>query len=150
VAGFLCLHPRVFGAVTGALLRRLGRPPLPKVPALREYLYPMVLLLVTWLLFGAALWFMARALAPVFAVQVLVMTAAGAAAGIIGFLAFFAPAGLGVREGILLAILGPGIGPDNAAIVVVGIRLVSTVVEVLQAGVGLVILRRRGRQAPVG
>jgi len=148
--GVVALHPKVFGAATGFLLRKLGKQPLARIPQLREYARPLALMLMLWLLQGLSLWFTVRALTEVEMAtsQIAVMVQAMALAATIGFLSFFAPAGLGVREGILLLTLSPSLGPKNAAIVTVAVRLVQTAVEVCLAAAGLICLwAQRQRQS---
>lgn len=62
-------------------------------------------------------------------------TAAISAAFALGFAALFAPAGLGVREGLIAAILAgsPAIGPVNAFVAALLIRIVSFASEILAA-----------------
>ncbi|QDV48787.1 lysylphosphatidylglycerol synthase transmembrane domain-containing protein [Gimesia fumaroli] len=62
-------------------------------------------------------------------------TAAISAAFSLGFAALFAPAGLGVREGLIAAILAgsPAIGPVNAFVAALLIRIVSFASEILAA-----------------
>ncbi|MCH9654266.1 MAG: flippase-like domain-containing protein [Planctomycetes bacterium] len=62
-------------------------------------------------------------------------TAAISAAFALGFAALFAPAGLGVREGLIALILAgsPTIGPVNAFVAALLIRIVSFVSELLTA-----------------
>ncbi len=66
----------------------------------------------------------------------LLWTCAVAGATSLGFLVLFAPAGLGVREGILVAILqlSPQIDPPVAVIVAILFRLISFSSEVIFAG----------------
>jgi hypothetical protein len=56
-----------------------------------------------------------------------------AAAYVLGYLALFAPAGLGVREGFLVAFLTPTLGAGGAALAAVTSRVWTTVVEVIPA-----------------
>ena len=63
-------------------------------------------------------------------------------ANAIGFIAVFAPGGIGVREGILLLLLGPTLGAGPAALFTVVLRLVQTAVDALAGGIGLWLLRR--------
>ena len=58
-----------------------------------------------------------------------------AAAYVLGYLALFAPAGLGVREGFLVALLAPVLSPTGAAFAAVAARVWTTTVEVVPAGV---------------
>ncbi|MFH1304693.1 MAG: hypothetical protein ABIK07_26875, partial [Planctomycetota bacterium] len=61
--------------------------------------------------------------------------AAISAAFALGFAVLFAPAGLGVREGLIAAILAgsPAIGPVNAFVAALLIRIVSFASEILAA-----------------
>jgi len=54
------------------------------------------------------------------------------AAYVLGYLAVFAPAGLGVREGVLIAFLDPILGA-GAAVLAVFARLWATAVELVLA-----------------
>lgn len=62
-------------------------------------------------------------------------------ANVAGFLALFAPGGIGVREGILLVILTPVVGPGNAGMITVLMRIIQTLVDILSAGAGYLALR---------
>lgn len=140
-AGLICLHPKIFGAVGNFFARRLTRRPLEKLPRLRHYPKLFVLQLVVLGFWGLALWLMARSIADVPIHRIPLLVSGAALAATIGFLAFFAPAGIGVREGILLVILTPVTGPENAAILTVAMRLMQTLVEVLLALAALILLR---------
>lgn len=61
---------------------------------------------------------------------------------IAGFLALFAPGGIGVREGIVIAGLAPITGPGPAVLVSVISRVWLTLLEVVMAGIGWVGLVR--------
>ncbi len=52
-------------------------------------------------------------------------------AAVLGILAFFAPAGLGVREGVLAGFLTPVVGGPVAATLVILFRLVATLADVI-------------------
>lgn len=74
-----------------------------------------------------------------------VWTAAMSAALALGFAVLFAPAGLGVREGLIAAILAgsPAIGPVNAFVAALLIRIVSFASEILAAFVLYYAFRAR-------
>lgn len=74
-------------------------------------------------------------------------TAAISAALALGFAALFAPAGLGVREGLIVAILAgcPGVGPVNAFVAALLMRIVSFVSEILSAFVLYYSFRSRAK-----
>ncbi len=65
----------------------------------------------------------------------------------LGFLALVAPAGLGIREGVLLLALAPLLGPDVAIVLSLAIRLAQLAADVIGAGIGLAIVRMVGRGA---
>lgn len=73
-----------------------------------------------------------------------------AAAYVVGYLAFFAPAGIGVREGVLAGFLAPVTGPGPAGVLAVVARIWATVVEVVPAVAmwlrHLALARRGGTQ----
>ena len=62
-------------------------------------------------------------------------------ANVLGFIAVFAPAGIGVREGVLMLLLSPTLGAGSAALFAVTLRLVQVVGDTATAAVGLVLLR---------
>jgi hypothetical protein len=59
-------------------------------------------------------------------------------ANVVGFLALFAPAGIGVREGILFLALGPLVGAGMASVIVILARLIQTVADIFSAALGLI------------
>ena len=65
-------------------------------------------------------------------------------ATLLGLLAFFVPAGIGVREGIFIMLLGPLLGPGIAAMATVLARIVATCVDLILGGTGVCMLRRAG------
>lgn len=74
-----------------------------------------------------------------------------AAAYVGGYLALFAPAGLGVREGLLVAFLAPVLGAEPALALAVVTRLWTTAVEVLPAALMAPgVLRPRDPSQPPG
>lgn len=61
------------------------------------------------------------------------LAAAFSAAYLLGYLAIFAPAGIGVREGVLIALLRPSLGAAAVGVAVLA-RVWMTLVELLPAG----------------
>jgi len=137
----VCLHPKVFGAAANFALRKLERQQMRSLPGLRQYVGAAALVLVQFSALGFTVWCTGRSVAVPRIAHVPLFVSAVGLAGTAGLLAVFAPAGLGVREGILLVVLGPVFGSNTAAVVVVTVRLVLTIVEVLLAAAGLVILK---------
>lgn len=103
------------------------------------------LYLICWLLFGLGLWLFANALTPAGFAFYIPLTAIFAAAVAVGFLALFAPGGLGVREGIIalfLATLPPFHTPLPSAIAV-GYRIIMTTAELIAFGLTWVVKWKR-------
>jgi hypothetical protein len=147
-AGVVALHPRVFVGLINVLLRKLGRPPLASMPTLGRYILPVSMSFAQWLFAGLGLWLMTRAVTDVSPRLLPQFIATAALAMTFSYLALFAPGGLGVREGIYLLTLGPMIGA-SAAVVVVAMRVIQTLIELTLAAVGAVLLRGAGDRATV-
>jgi len=142
VAGGVCLHPRIFRIIVAAVLKVLRRPMIPTPQKTAHYYRPLASILGQWILLGAAMWAVACSVADQSWRELPFCVSAQAMSAALGFLAFFAPAGLGVREGILLLLLNPTLGPGNAAIVVVAWRLLATLMDALLAAAGMFVLKR--------
>ncbi|MEJ2539344.1 MAG: lysylphosphatidylglycerol synthase domain-containing protein, partial [Gemmatimonadota bacterium] len=90
------------------------------------------LYVLNWSLYAVAFWLLYLGLAGW--APFLYVGPAFAAAYVGGYLALFAPAGLGVREGLLAAFLAPVLEPEGALALAVVARIWATAVEVIPAG----------------
>lgn len=143
----LGLANRVFDGV----LKRLGKGPLPQMTALNA-LGAFVLYLIAWLAFGLALSAILSGLSldsPGW------LTTAGmfSLSWFVGFVVVIVPGGLGIREGVLAAMLAPTVGTEAAILVTLVSRLLwwLTVALLAAAGasvLGRSILRPRREQLP--
>ncbi|HZD05860.1 MAG TPA: lysylphosphatidylglycerol synthase domain-containing protein, partial [Longimicrobiales bacterium] len=87
---------------------------------------------VNWILYAFAFWVLLRSFGlPGTALE---GASAFAAAYVVGYLAVFSPAGLGVREGVLTLFLAPVTGQGAAVALSILARLWTTAVEVVPAG----------------
>ena len=135
------------GAVN-ALIRwaagRLGRPlPQVAIPG-RSLAAAFALSTAGWLLFGLHAWLLARPLGAD-PIDLAALTGAFALAFVAGLVLVPLPAGAGVREGVLVAILAGSVGTASALTVALVSRLVLVVVDlVLAASFGVL---GRGRTA---
>jgi uncharacterized membrane protein YbhN (UPF0104 family) len=73
----------------------------------------------------------------------LAVTGINAAGWLIGFFAFFAPAGMAVREGAMTAMLAPLVPLDAALVAVLLWRVIQIVAEVICLGVWLIPIEKR-------
>ena len=140
----ILLQPRVFGWIVARAFRPFGGVDLRPLP------YRLLLALLsfyafTWLVGGAALLFLLRAVGGTAGVESIAYLGGAAAVGaIVAVLAVFAPSGLGVREasmyGLILAVASPGL----ALGAIVLNRIAITVVEAGLLGAGVAFWRWRG------
>jgi glycosyltransferase 2 family protein len=80
------------------------------------------------------------------------LTAAFTIAWAVGFVTPGAPAGIGVREALLLVMLGPPLGAESAALLILALRVATTLGDLLCFAIGMALLardRRLGRAGPV-
>lgn len=87
-------------------------------------------ILVTLQLVTTGVWPAGPQLALLIGVNAIAMTA--------GFLALFSPGGIGIREGVMVALLTPSLGLSQAMILSIAMRLVMVIADLL-IGVGAVI-----------
>ncbi len=151
-AGLACLHPRILGGVANFFLRLLRRPPILVSHRKASYVQLVLNCLGQWLLIGLSMYFMLKSIsgAPIGLRSFGVIVAASALSTTLGILVFFIPAGLGVRETVLLATLQsaiPGLSVDVLLWAILGTRVIQTLVEFFMAAVGYVILRSRKTRA---
>jgi uncharacterized membrane protein YbhN (UPF0104 family) len=105
----LALHPKVFYGIVGRVLTRLGKPqPVKRLGfrALLRLLFRSILMLL-WQ--GVAIWLVVHDLLNLPLGKWWVVTGAYCLAWCAGFLAFWAPGGLGVREAVFIAAMGLGL-----------------------------------------
>ena len=102
-----------------------------------------------WALTGLAFAGLVRSLAPLPADAVPLVVAAYAAAYAVGFLALVTPAGLGVREGVLVLALAPVLPAGPALVVALVSRAWMMLVELAGAGVASLAARRLAARAPI-
>ena len=145
----VCLWPPIFAWLINTFLGKIKRPPLPRTPPMRQYGVPLACAFGQWILHGAALGFIVQSVTgqspwPHFGLLMCFAALSQTA----GYLAFFAPGGMGVREYVLLPCLIALVGP--LAAVIVPIRAVSQVlIDLLMGTIGLGLARatRSSREA---
>ena len=128
-----CLHPRVLNALLGWLLRLARRPALEQPLTGRVIAAALAWSLAAWLLYGLQIWLLAARLGAPPGRTALLAVGGYAFAWSVGFLIVFAPAGAGVRDVLLVAVLGPVLGVGSATAVALVSRVVTTVGDLLAA-----------------
>ena len=150
----------VAGAVIGVglllwppLLRQLLRFAAPgsvadRAPSVRGIVFGILANLLAWVGYGTALWLLARGLLPGVRLAWLPAIAVFAASYLAGFLALFAPGGIGVREGLFILMLQQPLGIGAATALALASRLLLTITELGAAVPFLAFFRERVRVAP--
>lgn len=139
-SGIVCLHPRVMTALGNFTLRKLGYRVRIRLPRTDQYVLVVIVIVGQFVPAGFALWLLARSLAEIAASWLPICISAVALSGTMGLLAIFAPAGIGVREGIMFIILTPMVGEGMAAVLVLAQRGLQTIAELLLAMLGWIML----------
>jgi hypothetical protein len=146
LAGFALLHPAVMGQIVRggqwASRSEVG------VPALsyRATLRLLAGYCVPWFITGCAFYLLVTALAPLGLRALPDMAAAVVLAGILGMVSLFAPAGLGVREAALTAMLSAYFPLSVGIAIALAFRVVITLVDGL-ALIAAIVLRPQCRRS---
>ena len=128
------LHPRVLNPLLDRMLRLARRPP-QEVPLTGRAILAATLWSVGyWVLNGLSVWMLAVRLGAPDGRTFLLATGGFAFAWCAGFLVVLAPAGAGVREVVLVAALSPVLDVGKATAVALVSRLLTTIADLLAAG----------------
>ena len=137
------LHPRVFRPLARRLFRPFGASEVPPLPY-RTMVYLLLYYSFTWLVGGAALYFLIRSVGEDPGISVIPFLGGTSAVGaIVAVLSIIAPSGLGVREasmyGLMLAVASSGAALGATVLN----RVTITVVEAALLLVGMLAWRLR-------
>ncbi len=124
----------------GPLAKLLGDTSV-SLPGIAPTLVCFALYCGSFILAGAALEFLAQGLFGAGESRFALMTGVFALAWVAGYITPAAPAGLGVREAVLLAALGPVYGAETAVAIAVVLRACTLAADGLGFLVGLVLQR---------
>jgi hypothetical protein len=126
----IVVYPPVFSYMLNRGLKLLKREPLPYTLSFGRSLVLLFAYVLAWVLYGTSFWCMLKGIGlenpPFWS-----MVAAFGAAYLLGFLALFAPGGLGVREGVLLVLVSPHVPAGLAAAIAVAARVWMTLIELI-------------------
>jgi len=135
---FIFFHPRLYVRIVNVVLILFKKPPISL-----QFPWRTMLEIVGGSFVLNSLYFLGLALMTVsivelpFAVLPLLI-GIFCLANVVGFLAVFAPAGIGVREGILLLLLGPLVGAGMASVIAILARLIQTAADIFSTAFGLI------------
>jgi uncharacterized membrane protein YbhN (UPF0104 family) len=128
-----CLCPKVLNSGMARLLRLTRRPPLERPLARRTIAACAAWSVGSWVCYGMQIWLLADRLGAHGDAAVLRAFGGFALAWSAGFLAVFVPAGAGVREVVLVAVLAPVTGAVGAIAVALASRMLTTAGDLLAA-----------------
>jgi uncharacterized membrane protein YbhN (UPF0104 family) len=136
LVGLCCLHPRVLNALVGRALRLARREPLDKGLSGRAIAVTMTSFVLAWLALGLHVWVLATDLGAGPREALVPAVLGYALAASVAMLAVLLPAGLGLRELLLVLLLtGPLDRPAATAVVLLS-RFVVTLSDVVAALIG--------------
>lgn len=128
--GLLCLPalglifwPRLLTQTVSFLMKRLKREVSAVHIAHHQLLTASLLLGLAWISYGYGSYLVALAFVSSFTGTVAWYVSVFIAAWLVGYLSFVTPMGLGVREGLVAALLAPAIGAPLATLVAIASRL---------------------------
>ena len=130
VGTVVLLWPRVLNHLLIAGLRLLRRPPLERPFTGSTVARATLLMVATWGCFGLGLWLLAVDLGADAQTALPVSVSGYALAFTAGLLFVLAPAGVGVRDALLVVTLAPVLGGASATAVALLSRLVATVADI--------------------
>ncbi len=140
------LLPPVLNRVLGLALSLVRRPALEQPLTLGGIARSAGWALAGWVVAGFQVWLVATQLGMDASLATMALAVGGyALAWIVGFLAIVVPAGVGVREAVLGALLAGQLGAGAVVVTVLLARVVLTVADLL-LGLGAMAVLRRGRR----
>jgi glycosyltransferase 2 family protein len=144
----LCTSPRILYPAINWVLRWARRPEIDTSLTSWRLYGVLLVTVVSNLMFGLGFTCLVRSFADVPWHEVPHLVGLMVFGEVSGFLALFAPAGIGVREGVLMSGLTPLVGPGPAIVISGAARLWGIVVEFIMIGLGWVALRHVGSKNP--
>ena len=141
VLTLIILHPRLYVGILNRCLRLLKRPTIEATLGRGVMAALLLGMCMFVLLYAAGSVGMVQGVVELPTATLPAVAGSICIANTIGFLAIFAPGGIGVREGVLLLTLQPMLGEGTAALVTVSLRLMQVVADVALSGAGLIVLR---------
>jgi uncharacterized membrane protein YbhN (UPF0104 family) len=136
------LYPKVLTWGFSRLLRLAKRPPLDHPLGGRAIAISLGWSFVSWICYGFQIWVLAIRVGAPAGKALPLAIGAFAFAWCAGFLVVLAPAGAGVREVIMVAILGAVVGSDPATAIALVSRAVTAVADLVVAGIATAYFRR--------
>jgi glycosyltransferase 2 family protein len=136
------LHPRLLNRILDRVLRLARRPPLEQPLTGRSVAAAFGWGVVCWVFFGLQIWLLGSRLGLSAGSGLLLAIGGFAFAWCAGFVVVIAPAGAGIREVVLVALLAAAMKPADATAIALVSRVLMTVGDLVSAGTAAWFARR--------
>jgi glycosyltransferase 2 family protein len=147
VAG-VCLYPRVTNRLLNLALRVARQPALDRPLGRRSVAVALTWAAIAWIALGLQIWFLGTRLGLSGWSGLLLAIGSYAFAWCAGFIVIFAPAGAGIREVVLIALLASAMTRADAAVVALVSRALMTLGDLASAGIAGWFARRLRQATP--
>ena len=117
--------------ILNTVLRIFGKQPVEVRLTVTDIIYIFIIYVFGWVIYGTAFYVFLDSLVPVEVRHIFFTVSIFAVSYVIGLLAFFAPGGIGVREGIIVVFLGQIVPSPLAVSIAIFARVWSTLAEML-------------------
>jgi glycosyltransferase 2 family protein len=144
VIAVVALQPPIFHRLTGRVLQRLGREPIPLALQPGRIFEFLALYALVYVLAGLSTYALGQSIYPMGSDDIVTVLGAFAVGTTIGILAFMVPGGLVAREAGLAVALSPIMPTAPAVAIAVLSRIVQIAMEVMFATLTQIAVRRRG------
>jgi uncharacterized membrane protein YbhN (UPF0104 family) len=141
----VCLYPRVTNRILNLALRVARQPPLEQPLGRRSVVVALSWAALAWIALGLQIWFLGTRLGLTGWSGLLLAIGSYAFAWCAGFIVIFAPAGAGIREVVLIALLASAMTRADAAVVALVSRALMTLGDLASAGIAAWFARRSRR-----
>ena len=131
----LMLHPKIFEKIANFILIKFKKNPIALNFSYIRMLGFVVFYVFAWIIMGLAFYYFINSIYVIDFTYYPVLAGILALSILAGFLCFFVPAGLGVREGVLTGLLSIYLPLEIAIVIAIGSRIWITLGEL--TGVGL-------------
>jgi glycosyltransferase 2 family protein len=138
----VCMHPRLLNRILNRLLRFARRPPLDRPLTGQDVAVALAWGVVVWVFFGLQIWLLGNRLGLSSGSDLLLAIGSFAFAWCAGFLIVFAPAGAGIREVVLVALLAGTMKAGDATAIALVSRVLMTAGDLISAGTAALFARR--------
>lgn len=140
------LWSRVLETLVAAVMRLVKKPSAEFHLHVRDAAFVQLLLWLSWLVYWYAIHLLLNSFMEMTFAQSGIVTGIQAASALVGYYTFISPAGLGVREGTQIAMLGRHFLPAVTVLIPVVLRVWMTIGDVLLFLVGVAVRGRGSRR----